>query len=204
MDLSKLKDKICNLTKESISKLSDEELLKTQKEGHVLWSNGIKFRETLDLLLEENLMRSRKKAIKYTDDEVLRIIVNSIGDRLKNLDTGFKVELTAEMLKDYLNNSGGTLSNKDGFSIGSVMYSSKGGRALIYDSPYEVKSFNNNDSVINSFDNERYREIIFTYCELCKLILIIGNTKELHEEMKLNNGYVDDIKITVDGQLSLM
>ena len=208
MDLSKLKDKICTFTKGDILSLSDEELLQSQREGNILWNNGIRLRGILDLLLEEYLIRSRKRAMSYTDDEVFNIIVKIISEGFKKQNTVFSQSLTkgADMLRNYFTNSGGTLSDEDGFSIGMVFYSSKGVRASIDNSPYQVKDFNNVEGVIDSFNGEAYRELKLSYSQLYKLILIRENTKSLHDEiMKSNEGYADkEIIVDVGGQLSLV
>lgn len=195
MDLKEIENRISMLTKENLGALDDEELKKARKEFYVLWDNGIKFRDINELMLYEFNLRGSQKAMSYSDNEIIALVINqSLRGWIRDRSLGSKLPLDegTKFLKETLNNSGGTLSDSLGFTIGSIGYDAKGVKISVSNALY-VKRANSKDIITIGEMQSRDRYIYLTYSEIYKKALSLEKSTRVIRPMSLNVGLFNEI-----------
>lgn len=193
MDLKEIENRISMLTKDDLGALDDEELKKARKEFYVLWDNGIRLRDINELLLYEFNLRGSQKAMSYSDNEIISLVINhSLRGWIRDRSLGSKLPLDqgVKFLKDSLNNSGGTLSDSLGFTIGSINYTSKGVTISVYGSLY-VQSTNDKPNI--SEIQDKYRRIEYPYSEIYKKALSLEKSTRVIRPMSLKVGLFEEL-----------
>lgn len=159
-------------------------------------------------LLNEINIREHKRAMAYSNEEIIDIAIDkTFDDKLKKLtlDKNLPTKEAVKIIKEHKGTSGGTLEDKECFFIGYISYSpSKGIEIKVYDNEYEK-----NNSIEEMIKIPiKYRTINLKYSELYNIALKKDRASDFEKILdKHFNPSTEDIKIIVSfeesGQASL-